>query len=315
MSTFGLIKGSVLDKLSRIEEALNCYERALKLDPTKSELWLYKGRALQKLGRDQEATICIARWSQENTGPATAEPQDEPADNIPPTQAADSVWKSVPKKETGAAPGFSKEGMTTIPAPPPPRIDNWPLPSREKSETQRIVSHDADIDQTVAKEWLSFEHPEKLFSLQLPQGWKSLQPLSEDSAFAAASPDGRVLFEVMFADTSEQRNGLEVLAALPEIMVEATRAEHPDVREVWRGDIESGSAGLWRRLIIEYIDRVNPSVYDGSTLFTTDYFFFGSEGRILFANFKSLSFEYGHLAGLFERIARGIVVPGLIDSI
>lgn len=104
-------------------------------------------------------------------------------------------------------------------------------------------------------------------------------------------------------------NGLEVLAALPDIMVETLRTEHPDVREVWRGDAGS-PAGICSRLIVEYTDRIHPSVYDGSTLFTTDYFFLGSEERILLANFKTLTLEYKDWASLFEQIVRGISVPG-----
>lgn len=57
-------KGSVnangikLANLGKYQEALECFDKAIKLSPNRSETWYNKGSALLKLGRYQEALEC-----------------------------------------------------------------------------------------------------------------------------------------------------------------------------------------------------------------------------------------------------------------
>ncbi|MEI6046782.1 MAG: tetratricopeptide repeat protein, partial [Chloroflexota bacterium] len=51
-------KGQVLDKLGRYNEALSCYDQALKLDPNINGAWNNKGADLFDLGRLEEALYC-----------------------------------------------------------------------------------------------------------------------------------------------------------------------------------------------------------------------------------------------------------------
>ena len=52
-------KGVSLSSLGRYEEAVCCYEKALKLDPRDTCAWNNKGASLHSLGRHEEATRCI----------------------------------------------------------------------------------------------------------------------------------------------------------------------------------------------------------------------------------------------------------------
>jgi tetratricopeptide (TPR) repeat protein len=54
-------KGASLGELRRVEEALDCFDRALALNPRLAELWHNKGNALYKLGRVEEALDCFDR--------------------------------------------------------------------------------------------------------------------------------------------------------------------------------------------------------------------------------------------------------------
>jgi tetratricopeptide (TPR) repeat protein len=49
-------KGRVLYKLGKYEKAIECCDKALKIDPDFMEAWYNKGRALAELGKYEEAT-------------------------------------------------------------------------------------------------------------------------------------------------------------------------------------------------------------------------------------------------------------------
>jgi len=51
-------KGSALFRLSRYNEALQCYDKAIQLEPNKAVYWNNKGYVLSKLSRDNEALQC-----------------------------------------------------------------------------------------------------------------------------------------------------------------------------------------------------------------------------------------------------------------
>ncbi|HEV2313697.1 MAG TPA: tetratricopeptide repeat protein [Candidatus Acidoferrales bacterium] len=51
-------KGISLDELGRHEEAIACYDKALKIDPQGVNTWNNKGIALKMLGRYEEAIVC-----------------------------------------------------------------------------------------------------------------------------------------------------------------------------------------------------------------------------------------------------------------
>ena len=51
-------KGLSLGKLGRHEEAIQCYDKALELDPKASWAWSNKGWSLGELGRHEEAIQC-----------------------------------------------------------------------------------------------------------------------------------------------------------------------------------------------------------------------------------------------------------------
>jgi tetratricopeptide (TPR) repeat protein len=52
-------KGVALTRLKRSEEALQCYDKALEIDPMVAVVWYHKMDALVNLKRYEEAQICI----------------------------------------------------------------------------------------------------------------------------------------------------------------------------------------------------------------------------------------------------------------
>ena len=54
-------KGSTLASLGRHEEAIHCYDEALKLDLRIAAFWYNKGNSLCELGRFEEAICCYDR--------------------------------------------------------------------------------------------------------------------------------------------------------------------------------------------------------------------------------------------------------------
>ena len=54
-------KGRALAQSGQFQEAIGCFDRALKLKPDHAELWSNKGAALGRLGQSQEALECYER--------------------------------------------------------------------------------------------------------------------------------------------------------------------------------------------------------------------------------------------------------------
>jgi len=54
-------KGLALDNLGKYEEAIDCYDKTLKINPRFAEAWNNKGNALGILGKFQEAIACYDR--------------------------------------------------------------------------------------------------------------------------------------------------------------------------------------------------------------------------------------------------------------
>jgi tetratricopeptide (TPR) repeat protein len=52
-------KANFHDYLGNCDDALSCYDMALKLDPELSEAWFNKGLTLKKMGREREGIVCI----------------------------------------------------------------------------------------------------------------------------------------------------------------------------------------------------------------------------------------------------------------
>ncbi|MEX2719869.1 MAG: tetratricopeptide repeat protein, partial [Candidatus Wukongarchaeota archaeon] len=42
-----------------IEKAIECFDKAIEIDPNFAEAWYNKGRALEELGKTKEADACI----------------------------------------------------------------------------------------------------------------------------------------------------------------------------------------------------------------------------------------------------------------
>ncbi len=63
-----LDKGNALVALGRCEEAICCYDQALLTEPGYGLLWFYKGRALDALGRPEEAISCYEQAVQIDPG-------------------------------------------------------------------------------------------------------------------------------------------------------------------------------------------------------------------------------------------------------
>ena len=52
-------KGNVLNKLGKHQEAIECYDKALEINPQNTDSWSNKGNALGELGKYQEAIGCF----------------------------------------------------------------------------------------------------------------------------------------------------------------------------------------------------------------------------------------------------------------
>ena len=53
-----LNKGNLLIKLKNYGEALECFNKVIRLDPENSEAWNNKGKILETLGKSGEAIVC-----------------------------------------------------------------------------------------------------------------------------------------------------------------------------------------------------------------------------------------------------------------
>jgi tetratricopeptide (TPR) repeat protein len=54
-------KANFLDQIGRFNEALVCYDTAIKIDAGAAEAWFNKGLTLKRLGRETEGIACINR--------------------------------------------------------------------------------------------------------------------------------------------------------------------------------------------------------------------------------------------------------------
>jgi tetratricopeptide (TPR) repeat protein len=52
-------KGNAFDNMGRYQEAIACFDKAIELDPNITHIWNNKGRALSNLGKFQEAIACF----------------------------------------------------------------------------------------------------------------------------------------------------------------------------------------------------------------------------------------------------------------
>ena len=65
-------KGVALDGIGKFQEAIDCYEKALKINPSHAGAWLNKGMALRSLCRYQEEMECYSRTLSINPSLAAA---------------------------------------------------------------------------------------------------------------------------------------------------------------------------------------------------------------------------------------------------
>ena len=63
-----LNKGVALAHLGKPREAIECYDKALEINPKLSDAWNNKGVALKALGRYEEATGCYDAALKINSG-------------------------------------------------------------------------------------------------------------------------------------------------------------------------------------------------------------------------------------------------------
>jgi tetratricopeptide (TPR) repeat protein len=71
-SVFWSNKGKALVNLDRIEEAIRCYDKALELDPQDANAWIGKGGSLHRLERFEEAIHCYDKIIDLNARDAVA---------------------------------------------------------------------------------------------------------------------------------------------------------------------------------------------------------------------------------------------------
>jgi tetratricopeptide (TPR) repeat protein len=56
-------KGSVLADLGRYDEAVQCFEKILSVEPNNAQAWRLKGMAFERLGLRKDARKCFDRVS------------------------------------------------------------------------------------------------------------------------------------------------------------------------------------------------------------------------------------------------------------
>ena len=61
MPSHGMSKETALMEIGRCDDALKCYNTAIRLDPYDSESWFNKGVILKKLGRKKQAESCMKK--------------------------------------------------------------------------------------------------------------------------------------------------------------------------------------------------------------------------------------------------------------
>ena len=54
-------KGNALLIQKRYEEAIGCYDKAIRIDPENYNVWYNKGNSLAQLERHEEAIRCMAK--------------------------------------------------------------------------------------------------------------------------------------------------------------------------------------------------------------------------------------------------------------
>jgi tetratricopeptide (TPR) repeat protein len=57
-------KGYALIQLEKYEEAIECYDKAIKIEPNDALAWDTKGIALVNLGKNNEAIECYALYNE-----------------------------------------------------------------------------------------------------------------------------------------------------------------------------------------------------------------------------------------------------------
>ena len=50
-----------MERLKKYEEAIECYEKALEIDPNDGNAWFFKGLALENFEKYDEAIACYER--------------------------------------------------------------------------------------------------------------------------------------------------------------------------------------------------------------------------------------------------------------
>lgn len=147
--------------------------------------------------------------------------------------------------------------------------------------------------------FVTYRHPEGLFSLAHPVDWEQQPPISEDAAFACMGPPPFTLVEVHVMKPAHFE--ADEVKREANLIEECLYMEHPDDGDVVSSESINWLGGRAERIVVEYEEK-------GHSL-TTDYFLLSARPHVLMVALKTLSDAYYTHVGDFEQIVRSVRAP------
>lgn len=160
-------------------------------------------------------------------------------------------------------------------------------------------------------DWVRYDHPEGMFSISHPKGWRQVSPVSRDACLSCLSDDGSVLMEVV-CFTKEQAPGpgergmVEVIAD----GIAKYSAFEPGMhngRVIAVNSFPFGGAEACTDVLIAYRDDAGAGV-------SVDYFVLGSGRQAMYVALKTLTDQFAACLPDFERALGTLRTPWMQAS-